>query len=529
MINQIRSKPPIWVWWLCILLLFPALLINLGLLTHIDDEAIRALVALEMKYSGNWITPTLLGTYYYNKPPLFNWILAVFFEIAGTHHEFISRLVTVVALFGYGGTIFYFFQKYYTTSIGFLTAFVTITCGRILFWDSILGLIDITFSWVIFSLFMTVYQLFEKRRFLALFLITYLLTAIGFMLKGLPALVFQAITLLTYFTYRNHWRLLFSWKHIVGILLLFTLLSTYYYGYQQYHSLDQVFVTLFTESSKRTAVRFGFWPTVVHFISFPFEMVYHFLPWSLLIFYLFQKEALKRIKQDPFAQFLGITFVSNVLIYWTSPEVYPRYLLMLAPLIFGFLLVLHQYFRQKNTLIYRILYYTFGITMIIISIGSITPLFLPRVANTPFLYTKTVLLILGCATITWLYWRSAYYPFAMLTVFLLVVRIGFNWFVLPDRNQNDYGDLCRQSSIKVGQAYRDSPLYIYGDTEIQPTNAFYLTRARGQIIYRDSTLLDRNAYYIIGQGNEKELSFEKIDSFFVRHGQLTYYLGKIKY
>ena len=389
LINQIRSKPPMWVWVIGLVLLFPALLINLGLLTHIDDEAIRALVALEMKYSGNWITPTLLGTYYYNKPPLFNWILAVFFEIAGSHHEFISRLVTVVALMGYGYTIYYFFQKYYTKSIGFLTAFVTITCGRILFWDSILGLIDITFSWVMFSLFMTVYLLFEKRQFLFLFLMTYFLTAIGFMLKGLPALVFQAITLLTYFTYRKHWRLLFSWKHIIGILFLFTLIGLYYFGYQQYNSLDKVFVTLFTESSKRTAVRFGLWPTLIHFVSFPFEMVYHFLPWSLLIIYLFQKEAIKKIRQDPFAQFLGLTFISNILVYWTSPEVYPRYLLMLAPLIFGFLLILHQYARPKNTIFYRILFYTFGITMIIISIGSMAPLLLPRVANTPYLFLKT--------------------------------------------------------------------------------------------------------------------------------------------
>ena len=39
------------------------------------DEAIRSLVALEMKLSGNLITPTLHGEYYYNKPPLYNWIL----------------------------------------------------------------------------------------------------------------------------------------------------------------------------------------------------------------------------------------------------------------------------------------------------------------------------------------------------------------------------------------------------------------------------------------------------------------------
>ncbi|MFQ5448860.1 MAG: hypothetical protein ACE5FF_18195, partial [Saprospiraceae bacterium] len=39
------------------LLLLPALLTNLGMLAFLDDEGIRALVALEMKLSGNYITP----------------------------------------------------------------------------------------------------------------------------------------------------------------------------------------------------------------------------------------------------------------------------------------------------------------------------------------------------------------------------------------------------------------------------------------------------------------------------------------
>jgi len=72
---------------LSILLLFPALLINLGLMTFIDDEGIRTLVALEMKLSGNYITPTLHGEFYYNKPPLFNWILLGYFKLLGQINE----------------------------------------------------------------------------------------------------------------------------------------------------------------------------------------------------------------------------------------------------------------------------------------------------------------------------------------------------------------------------------------------------------------------------------------------------------
>ena len=66
---------------LALLLLIPALFINLGMLAFIDDEGIRSLVALEMDLSGNLITPTLHGDYYYKKPPLYNWILLSWYQL----------------------------------------------------------------------------------------------------------------------------------------------------------------------------------------------------------------------------------------------------------------------------------------------------------------------------------------------------------------------------------------------------------------------------------------------------------------
>lgn len=57
-------------------LLIPALFINLGKMPLSSDEPTRSVVALEMNLSGNYVTPTINGDYYYNKPPLYNWILA---------------------------------------------------------------------------------------------------------------------------------------------------------------------------------------------------------------------------------------------------------------------------------------------------------------------------------------------------------------------------------------------------------------------------------------------------------------------
>ena len=509
-------------------LLFPALLINLGHLTFIDDEAIRALVALEMDLSGNLITPTLLGDYYFNKPPLFNWILLVFFKTYGTYNETMARIPTVIALFGYGATIYYYFKMHFSDHFAVLAAFIFITCGRILFWDSLLGLIDITFSWAMFTLFMVIYHRFEKKDWMGLFIISYLLTAIGFMLKGLPAIVFQGTTLLTYFLYRKQFKTLFHPAHFIGGFLFLGIIGAYYWAYIQYNDLDILVKTLFTESSKRTIVNYGLGRTILHFFAFPFEMIYHFLPWSLFIVYVLHRKSWTWIKSHSFVSFLAITFLANILVYWTSPEVYPRYLLMHAPLIFGLFLYLHDKHQVNQTNWFRYFYFLFLGVMVIISLGSFAPLFLPQTQSTSHLILKTLSLGLPLWVLTYAYFRYKKYALSLLVLFLIVFRIGFNWFVLPDRNKNDFGDLCRQSSIRVGTNYKDQPLAIYKETDMQPTNSFYLTNARGRIIRRQFNFDEYNGLIIIDPFKYPNTNYERIDSIKVRHGQLTYYIGKLK-
>ncbi len=507
------------------LLLLPALLINLGLLTFIDDEAIRSLVALEMKLSGNYITPTLHGEYYYNKPPLFNWVLLIFFNLSGRIDEFIARLPTVVALLAYGGTIYYYVRKHMGKEEAILATFLFITCGRVWFYDSLLALIDITFSWCMFVLFMATYHLFEKQKYLQLFLVTYLLTAIGFLFKGLPAIVFQGFTLLAYFSYRRQFWKLFSWQHIIGGLLFVFVVGSYYLLYHQYNDLGVVSKTLFTESSKRTVVNYGLARTVLHIISFPFEMIYHFLPWSVLVIYFFHRKIRHLLLQDKFMVFCLLTFLANIIIYWTSPEVYPRYLLMLVPLLFIVFVYLHRFHAENKTWQFRFLQILFGVVITLIAVAGFLPLFLTRTQDTAYLEVKTFAVAVPLIFIAWFYFKRPDLRMALLVLFLVVFRIGFDWFVLPDRNANDFGDLCRTTSKEVGIKYQDQPLFVYEDSLMQTTNSFYLTNARGAIIpeNKDPEVND----LLIVPSTPAGLIGEKVDEIKVRHGKLTFDVVKV--
>lgn len=518
----------IWFYCIALVLLLPALLIHLGLQTFIDDEAIRSLVALEMKLSGNYITPTIHGEYYFNKPPLFNWILLAFFELTGRINEWTARLVTVLALLGYAATIYYFFRRRYSVKTAFLNAFVLVTCGRILFWDSMLALIDITFSWVVFTSFMVIYFEMERGRYYRLFLLSYLLAAIAFLLKGLPAVVFQGVTLLVYFSFRRRVRLLFSPAHILGGLVFLVIVGSYYLVYHHYNGLETVFSTLFHESSKRTVLQNSWAETLLHLFTFPFEMVYHFLPWSLWIVYFFRRDIVSLIRKDPFITFNLVVFLANILVYWTSPAVHPRYLLMLAPLLFSAFLYLHDVHAEEGSWQFRFLNRLFGVVLLFLALGAFAPLFLERTAGIPYLIPKTLgtgLVLLG---LYFLYRRLPAERLLILVLFLLVFRIEFNWFILPDRNAHDFGDTCRQTSKEVGRRFVDRELYLYKEVEMQPTNSFYLTNERQQIIPRKIDSFPPDAVYIIDPALYPGLSYEKLDEIRVRHGQLTYDVGLLK-
>ena len=75
-----------------------SVLINLGDLNLQGEEPRRAIVSIEMLESGDYIVPHALGWEYYNKPPVFNWILAGFIYLTGSTSEFVLRLPSLLFL-----------------------------------------------------------------------------------------------------------------------------------------------------------------------------------------------------------------------------------------------------------------------------------------------------------------------------------------------------------------------------------------------------------------------------------------------
>lgn len=523
-----------------LILLLPALLINLGMMAMIDDEGMRALVALEMMLSGNYITPTIYGEFYYNKPPLYNWLLIVFYKLTGVVNEWSSRIPTVVFLLGYASTVFYFFRKIFDTQFAFVMAFVLITCGRIFFYDSMLGLIDICYSWVIFTIFMVIYDQYAKGQFTKLFAYAYTLASVAYLLKGLPTFVFLGLTLLTLFIWKKDYKKLWCWQHFMGVGIFAVIIGGYYLIYLQYNSLDDLFPRLVKQSTRRTALEYGWMPTVKNLFTFHFEQFYHFLPWSILVVYLFQKRIWHHlfspkgvVGSHDFLVYCMLTFAVNIPLYWSSVQVYPRYLLMFLPLLYAPLVYLHFESLKKETQLSIINRKVFETIILVLSAGVFL-LFLaipyfPQVADSDYLIWKTFFLSMsGAVTLAFLY-RKKQLRILLFIIMIILVRIGFDWFVLPDRLKNDRGSQLRITAKEVGQTAKNLPLIIDKASQYEWASGFYVTNERQQIVRKEGLENIDSETLVIIDPLQTDSIFRKEYKLITRHREPKYrWVGYLK-
>ncbi len=482
---------------LCLLVLGPALFIHLGLLPLQVDEPIRALVALELKDSGNYFVSTLQGVYYYNKPPLYNWLLLGLFNLTRSQSELVVRLPTVLSLLGYGATLFVVVRRYLGARLGFVAAFAFITCGRMLFYDAFQGLIDTLHAWVTYAGFVAVFYFFEKGQWRRLFAVTYALTAVGFMLKGLPSVAFQGITLAVFCWYTGHFKKLFSGAHFLGIGVFVAIVGSYFLVYSRYNSLHDYFYTLWDQSSQRTVAAQPLRTSIMHLLTYPFDFLGWFAPWTLLVVCLVRRGWWQLIKAHPFLKFNAIVFAANTPIFWLSPATIPRYLFTLIPLLITVMIYFYDHFQAQRPWQNRAVDAVLLVLLAGVALAMLLPPFIAKTADVPGLLWKVPLAFGALAALTYLYYALPPQRLVTLCAYLLCLRVGFNWFVLPARYKSSDIVPYRAASIRVGRLTKGQPLYVYKATRLDNDEAFYITRERGSITHAVPVRTDPGAYYLV--------------------------------
>ena len=513
---------------LLFIVLVAGLTINLGMMPFDSDEPTRMIVALEMILSGNYWVPTINDGFYYNKPPVFNWLIILSWKLWGEISEFSSRFPTVVSTIGYTISIYFISRRELPKKYALLHAFMFLTCGRILFYDSFLGLIDVTFSWLLYLMFMLIYYGYSWKNKYLYYTSVYALCSITFLMKGLPSVVFVGTAIISNLLIHRKFKQLFSWQHIAGGLTFFLIVGGYYFIYSGYNDLGDAFMKLFTETSKRTVVRFGIGATLLHLLTFPFEMVYHFLPWSLFIGLLLNKKAVTAIRANRFESYAALTFLLAIVPYWTSPEVFPRYLHMLSPFIFFLYTAAVYRAEQDRSKFLHAIKGLFIILAILVTVGIWAVPFV-ELLSVPYLYLKVSVVFLLSALALLVMWKQSHVKLLAFGALLIILRLGFSWFIIPSREKTSETVPVRGGLIEVGQRMKGQQLFIFNEAPekikseksklIGHFETFYLTRERDDKIPMSKVEdVPLNGCLIVPIGVDLPSNFETIDSLTMKWG-----------
>jgi len=495
LVQHVKTHPTILLI-TCLGLILLAYFVDLGYNPIMADEPTRAVVAMEMMFSDNYIVPTINGELYYNKPPFYNWILVGTFWLTGSFSEGVLRLPSVIPLMLFGLTIWAVTRHYVGDKEGLYAGIMYVTCGRMLIYSGLLGHIDIFYSLLTFLGFIAVWHYYQRDQLLWLFVITYLITAIGFLCKGLPSVVFQGITLLTFFIYQKKWKQLFSWQHLVGGLVFILLVGGYYLTYFQFNpDVEGYFANLWNESSKRTVLEKSWYESLLHPLLFPFEQIMHLLPWSLLGVFLIRKGMWRNIMEHPFLKFSIYILFFNSIIYVLSPQTYPRYLFMLYPFVFIFIAYGYEKNRyQVPRLNQGIEYFFLGISTLI-AVGVWVVLYVELLDPIPYRLVKVIGLFIAFIAVIYLYVRIPSQRFILFVMVMMLFRLGFNWFVLPHRYETDQWRPMKDIGMDIASLTEEASLYVFPDFYFDHYYTYYIERERKEILSRTDSIHDE-AFYI---------------------------------
>ena len=134
------------------------------------------------------------------------------------------------------------------------------------------------------------------------------------------------------------------------------------------------------------------------------------------------------IKRNRYIHYVSICFLANIFVYWISPGTYHRYILMLIPLIFTVLVYLYSIEEEGwRLLLLRRLYQVIIVAVPFVVAGLIG---INEVKQIDGYQWKIGVLFLALVCLAIIYFNDQGYRLFFLVMLVLLLRIGFNWFMI---------------------------------------------------------------------------------------------------
>jgi len=221
-----RLLPGLWI--VIAISLFIALF-QLGYLPLLDpDEPVYAETPREMLLSNNWLSPQIYGDFWYDKPPLYYWLVAGCFSLFGMS-EFAARLPSGLMAVATTILVYQAGVKLFDRRTGLFSALILITSLEF-FYMAKAAVTDMTLTFC----FTAALLAFLLKRYYWL----YLFAALATITKGPIGLAFPIIIILLYLAAGKRWSYLREMKIPQGIFIYLLVAAPWYGAMIYWHGND---------------------------------------------------------------------------------------------------------------------------------------------------------------------------------------------------------------------------------------------------------------------------------------------------
>lgn len=503
-----------------IIIILYALLLNLPYI-HLrefqGEEGRRVLISLNMLTSGDWVVPYIEGAVYLKKPPLFNWLLSIMFNITGNVSEATARMISVISSFLSAIALSLIWKKiagiksiyYILPGLIFLTLPVVLEKS----WQTE---IDITFTLFITLSLLSWFYLYEvKKKHTMAWAAGLFFAGLSLLTKGVQAPFFFYGTVIPYLVYKREARKIISLSHLTGISIFLAIVLSWCIPLIHKTGLSRfVDVWLFEILTRKETANEGNY--IQSIITFPFSYIFAHLPWTpFLLLWRYKPLRDKDIMLKNIATFSLISLLFSVPFYWFIPGIRLRYLLPVSGMLVMLIAIpltamIENKIKEPASLN---IYFKFVASSFILLIISV-----PVWGGRFKLFESTLpILFLGMSLITAVFLlieKRFKLKLIALIVVILLIKLSYASIYLPYHSK--YESPYRKAAGEINRlAPPDAIIYDYGVNQSNIT--FYLNRPVVLIKSADEGIFKNGDIILIEKRNSKEMNIKG----FVRTGEVT--------
>ena len=362
-------------------------------------ESNYALTAKEMVLSGDWISPQIYGSYWYDKPIFLYWLLCLSYSVFG-FTDFAARFPS--ALFGTLSAViaaWYMLRRYQRIWPAVLLAVMTVTSLEVWVVSHSIITDQMLFAFTAATMFFAYIGLIEGKK--GFIIAAYAAAALSVLTKGPVGIVLPGLFLLVFIALRRNTVYLKRLFPPVGILL-FCIISLSWYGtmYAR-HGMDFINGFLGLNNVVRATVSehpdFNVWYYYV--VLVPFSL----LPWTGPCIYGLWK---RRGWTDEYV-YMAVWALGTILFYTCMATKYPTYAYIAnMPLLFLGAQAILMLYQQSKRRVWTILTGpALGYWCIFFVASFIAE---PKTFEIGSLWSLIVLLAIAAACLIFSQWQKAY-------------------------------------------------------------------------------------------------------------------------